>query len=89
MPVKVWMYSTGACPYCQRVRHLLKRKGVEFEEIRVDLQPQKRMEMRARTGRNTVPQVFVDDRHIGDCDGLHALDAQGKLDVLLSGQPAE
>jgi len=85
MPVKVWMYSTGSCPYCIRVRSLLRGKGIDFQEVRVDLQPQRRAEMRARTGRDTVPQVFVDDLHLGDCDGLHALEAQGKLDALLSG----
>lgn len=80
---KVWMYSTGACPYCMRMRRLLERKGIPFEEVRLDLMPQRRAEMIRRTGRHTVPQVFVGERHLGDCDELHALEAQGRLDALL------
>ncbi len=80
---KVWMYSTAACPYCMRMRRLLERKGIPFEEVRLDLMPQRRAEMIRRTGRHTVPQVFVGERHLGDCDELHALEAQGRLDALL------
>jgi glutaredoxin 3 len=80
---KVWMYSTALCPYCVRARRLLEHKGVAFEEVRVDLEPQRRAEIYHRTGRRTVPQVFIGDRHIGDCEEIYALEAQGKLDALL------
>ncbi|MEY3202166.1 MAG: hypothetical protein RIR70_1716 [Pseudomonadota bacterium] len=81
---KVVMYSTAVCPYCQRAEALLLRKGVtEIEKIRVDLEPERRAEMMARTGRRTVPQIFIDDRHIGGFDDLAALDHAGGLDPLL------
>lgn len=81
---KVEIYSTGACPYCVRARHLLERKGMPYTEYRVDLKPELRPEMERRAnGGSSVPQIFIDDRHIGGCDDLHALDADGRLDALL------
>jgi glutaredoxin 3 len=80
---KVVMYSTGWCPYCTRARELLKSKGVDVEEIDVDARPEARAEMMARTGRGTVPQIFVGATHIGGCDDLHELEASGRLDKLL------
>jgi len=80
---KVTMYSTGWCPYCTRARELLKKKGVDLEEIDVDARPEARTEMTARTGRRTVPQIFVGATHVGGCDDLHALEASGRLDTLL------
>ena len=82
---KVVMYSTGVCPYCMMAERLLKSKGVaEIEKIRVDLEPGKRDEMMQRTGRRTVPQIYVGDRHVGGYDDLAALDRAGGLDPLLS-----
>lgn len=84
---KVLMYSTAVCPYCQRAEALLVRKGVtEIEKIRVDLEPARREEMMARTGRRTVPQIFIGDRHIGGFDDLAALDHAGGLDPLLKSE---
>jgi glutaredoxin 3 len=80
---KVVMYLTGWCPYCSRARELLKSKGVEIEEIDVDARPQARTEMTARSGRRTVPQIFIGATHVGGCDDLHALEASGRLDTLL------
>lgn len=85
---RVVMYTTGWCPYCIRARYLLKRKGVTFEDIDVDADPARRREMQQRSGRHTVPQIFIGDRHIGGCDDLHALDAAGQLDPLLSNEAA-
>jgi glutaredoxin 3 len=82
---QVLMYCTEVCPYCVRAEQLLKRKGVaEIEKVRVDLDPQRGVEMTARTGRRTVPQIFIGDTHVGGCDDLHDLDRQGKLDPLLA-----
>ena len=80
---KVVMYTTGWCPYCIRARELLKSKGVFFEEIDVDARPEARTEMRARSGRQTVPQIFIGETHVGGCDDLHELEANGRLDTLL------
>ena len=80
---KVVIYSTGWCPYCIRARQLLKSKGVDFEEIDVDARPDARTEMTARSGRRTVPQIFIGATHVGGCDDLHELDASGRLDTLL------
>lgn len=80
----VIMYSTGFCPYCVRARMLLERKGVTFTEIRVDLQPQQRAEMIQRSGRTSVPQIFIGEFHVGGCDDMYALENQGKLDPLLT-----
>jgi glutaredoxin 3 len=82
---KVLMYSTGVCPFCLMAERLLKSKGVaEIEKVRVDLQPERRDEMIKRTGRRTVPQIYVGERHVGGYDDLAALDRAGGLDALLS-----
>ena len=82
---KVLMYSTAVCPYCVRAEQLLTRKGVtEIEKVRVDLDPGRREEMMQRTGRRSVPQIFIGDTHVGGCDDLYELDHQGKLDPLLA-----
>ncbi len=82
---KVLMYSTAVCPYCVRAEQLLTRKGVtEIEKVRVDLQPERREEMMQRTGRRTVPQIYIGDTHVGGCDDLYELEHQGKLDPLLA-----
>ena len=79
------MYSTGACPYCVMAERLLKAKGVaEIEKVRVDLEPARRQEMMQRTGRRTVPQIYVGERHVGGYDDLAALDRSGALDPLLA-----
>jgi glutaredoxin 3 len=79
------MYVTGWCPYCQRARDLLARKGVSFDEINVEDDAKFREEMAARSGRRTVPQVFIGDKHIGGCDDLVALEGSGELDRLIQG----
>ncbi|GLR14219.1 glutaredoxin [Chitinimonas prasina] len=80
----ITMYSTGVCPYCIRAEQLLKSKGVAIDEkVRVDLDPARRDEMMLRTGRRTVPQIYIDDFHVGGYDDLAALDHAGKLDTLL------
>ncbi len=79
------MYVTGWCPYCQRVRALLTRKGLAFKEIDVEEDGKLREEMIARSGRRTVPQIFIGDRHVGGCDDLMALDGTGELDRLIQG----
>jgi glutaredoxin 3 len=82
---KVTMYATGACPYCLMAERLLRSKGVaEIEKIRVDLEPARRNEMMERTGRRTVPQIYVGERHVGGYDDLAALDRAGELDPLLA-----
>ncbi|KTD63007.1 glutaredoxin Grx [Legionella santicrucis] len=82
---EIIMYSTGYCPYCTRARELFQQKNTLFTDIRVDLHPELREEMITKSGRRTVPQIFIDGQHIGGCDDLYALDAQGKLDQLLKG----
>ena len=77
------MYVTDWCPYCDRARSLLADKGVPVEEIDVDAVPGAREEMRARSGRDTVPQIFIGESHVGGSDDLQALDADGRLDALL------
>lgn len=80
------MYATGVCPYCVMAERLLRSKGVTvIHKIRVDLDPQRRNEMTERTGRRTVPQIYVGDRHVGGFDDLAALDREGKLEPLLNG----
>ncbi len=81
---KVVMYLTPYCPYCSRAAMLLKRKGVEFTELRVDTDPALRQEMEQRSQRTSVPQIFIDDFHVGGCDELYALEAEGKLDSHLA-----
>jgi glutaredoxin 3 len=80
----VQMYATALCPYCVRARRLLKRKGIEFEEIRVDKDQDQMRTMIQRSQRTTVPQVFIGGQHIGGYDDMAALDQAGKLDPLLS-----
>jgi glutaredoxin 3 len=81
----VELYTTPTCPYCLAAKALLRSKGVDFTEINVAGQPQLRAEMAARAGgRSTVPQIFIGATHVGGCDDLHALDADGKLDTLLA-----
>ncbi|MCM2297534.1 glutaredoxin 3 [Rhodoferax sp.] len=80
----VKMYTTAVCPYCIRAKQLLKARGVEqIEEIRIDQLPAERDQMMATTGRRTVPQIFIGSTHVGGCDDLVALDAQGGLTPLL------
>jgi glutaredoxin 3 len=79
------MYAKGTCPYCIRAEDLLRSKGItDIEKIRIDLEPHRRAEMIERTGRSTVPQIYIGDKHIGGCDDLHALDSRGELDRLLA-----
>ena len=81
---KVVMYLTATCPFCQSAERLLAQKKVtDIEKIRVDLEPRRRGEMMQRSGRRTVPQIWIGERHIGGCDDLYALDREGKLDPLL------
>jgi glutaredoxin 3 len=83
---KITIYSTMLCPYCFMAKRLLTKKGLEFEEIDVGANSGLRDEMTDRAdGRHTVPQIFIDDRHVGGCDDLHALDRSGELDTLLAG----
>ncbi len=79
------VYTTGWCPYCQRARSLLTEKGLEIKEINVDEDGKLREEMIARSGRRTVPQIFIGDKHVGGCDDLYALDGSGELDRLIQG----
>ena len=82
---KVVIYSTAVCPYCQRAEMLLKQRGVsEIEKIRIDLDSAQRDQMIAKTGRRTVPQIFIGDRHVGGFDDLAALDREGGLAPLLA-----
>lgn len=82
------MYLTPYCPYCSRAAMLLKRKGVEFTELHVDTDADLRQEMEQRSRRTSVPQIFIDDFHVGGCDELYALEADGKLDGHLALNPA-
>jgi glutaredoxin 3 len=80
------MYSTAVCPFCIMAERLLKAKGVEnIEKIRVDLEPVQKAEMMQKTGRRTVPQIYIGETHVGGFDDLSALDRAGKLDPLLQG----
>ena len=80
---KVLMYLTASCPFCQSADRLLQEKGVAVEKIRVDLEPARRAEMMQKSGRRTVPQIWIGELHVGGCDDLYALDRAGKLDPLL------
>jgi glutaredoxin 3 len=82
---KVVMYTTMICPYCLRAKHLLQGKGVEFEDIRIDDDPDQMQTMMERSRRHTVPQIFIDDYHVGGFDDLASLEARGELDRLLEG----
>lgn len=78
------IYTTPICPYCVKAKHLLKRKGLEWEEIDVSQNPAIREEMIAKAGgQRTVPQIFINGHHVGGCDDLYALESQGELDKIL------
>lgn len=83
MSNEIIIYSSTHCPYCVRAKNLLNKKGVEFTEILVDVDDKKRDEMIAKTNLRTVPQIFINQQHIGGCDDLYALENAGKLDELL------
>src|SRR5581483_2311637 len=84
---KVLMYCTSACPFCQAAERLLVEKGVKIDKVRVDLEPARRAEMMQKSGRRTVPQIWIGERHIGGCDDLYDLERQGGLDPLLKATP--
>lgn len=87
MTQPVLMYTTAVCPFCIRAKQLLSARGVTaIEEVRVDLDPGRRDEMMQKTGRRTVPQIFIGQTHVGGCDDLYALDSAGKLLPLLAGK---
>ncbi|MBS0485441.1 MAG: glutaredoxin 3 [Proteobacteria bacterium] len=82
---RVIMYTTGFCPYCKMAESLLRAKGVQdIEKIRIDLEPQQRIEMMGKTGRRTVPQIYIGEKHVGGYDDLAQLDRAGELAVLLA-----
>lgn len=84
MSAPVLMYTTAVCPFCIRAKQLLKARGVEqIEEVRIDLDPDRRDEMMEKTKRRTVPQIYIGTTHVGGCDDLYALDAAGGLMPLL------
>lgn len=86
MTAQVIMYTTAVCPYCIRAERLLESKGIKnIDKIRVDLDPAQRQVMMQKTGRRTVPQIYVGDTHVGGFDDLYALDQAGRLDPLLNG----
>ena len=78
------MYCTAACPFCQSAERLLAAKGAAVDKIRVDLEPARRAEMMQKSGRRTVPQIWIGERHVGGFDELYALDREGKLAPLLA-----
>ncbi|MBX3641203.1 MAG: glutaredoxin 3 [Nitrosomonas sp.] len=81
---RIIMYTTGFCPYCRMAESLLRSKGIEeIEIVRVDLDPKQRLEMMGKTGRRTVPQIYIGDKHVGGYDDLARLDHQGELMPLL------
>lgn len=84
--MSVVIYTTRFCPYCIRAKQLLGSKGVAFEEIAVDGNIELRHEMAAKSGRTSVPQIWIGERHVGGCDELYHLEAKGQLDSLLSEQ---
>jgi glutaredoxin 3 len=85
----ITMYSTAVCPYCIQAERLLASKGIrDITKIRIDTDPARREEMMTRTGRRTVPQIYIGDHHVGGYDDLAALDRSGKLAELLAGGPA-
>lgn len=84
---KIVMYTTAICPYCLRAKSLLNRKGVAFEELQIEGNRERMREMIQRSRRNTVPQIFIDDYHVGGYDDMAELDMMGKLDPLLGLEP--
>ena len=83
MTLRVLMYCTAACPFCQSAERLLAEKGVAIDKVRIDTHPERRAEMMQKSGRRTVPQIWIGERHIGGCDDLYALEREGGLDPLL------
>lgn len=81
---KITIYTTPICPYCARAKQLLKKKGARFDEIDVFMDAGARALMERKSGRHTVPQIFIGAKHVGGCDDLYALDRVGKLDTLLA-----
>jgi len=82
---QVLMYCTASCGFCRSAERLLEKKGVrDLEKVRVDLDPQRRQEMVQRSGRRTVPQIWIGGRHVGGCDDLYELEADGALDAMLA-----
>lgn len=85
MATKVEIYTWATCPFCIRAKNLLNKKGVEFVEYGIDGDEEARAKMAQRAnGRRSVPQIFINDRHIGGCDDIHALESKGQLDELLA-----
>ncbi|HKZ74907.1 MAG TPA: glutaredoxin 3 [Steroidobacteraceae bacterium] len=84
---KVVMYTTAWCGYCERVRSLFRRKGIEFDEIDVETSAEARREMLSRSGSRSVPQIFIGEHHVGGSDEVLALEASGKLDAMLGANP--
>ena len=85
--VKIMMYTTGVCPFCRMAERLLEAKGItHIDKVRIDLEPEKRAEMMQKTGRRTVPQIYIGATHVGGFDELAALENAGKLDALLRGE---
>jgi len=84
---RVLMYITAACPFCRSAERLLLEKGARIEKVRVDLEPARRAEMMQKSGRRTVPQIWIGERYVGGCDDLYALESEGRLDPLLEGSP--
>ena len=84
---KIMMYTTGVCPFCRMAERLLEAKGIaDIDRVRIDLEPEKRAEMMQKTGRRTVPQIYIGATHVGGFDELAALENAGKLDELLRGE---
>jgi glutaredoxin 3 len=89
MAAKVEIYTWRTCPFCIRAKHLLNQKGIDFTEYSIDGDEAARTQMSQRAkGRRSLPQIFINDRHIGGCDDIHDLDAEGGLDALLQESPA-
>lgn len=84
MSASIIIYTSATCPYCIQAKVLLDKKGAAYQEIRVDLDPQALSIMMEKSGRRTVPQIFIGDFHVGGCDELYQLDQDGKLDALLN-----
>jgi len=84
MPGKALIYTMTTCPYCLAAKKLLRKKGVEVEEVNLDEHPDRWGECEKRSGRQTVPQIFLGDRHIGGCDDLEMLNKSGELDRMIN-----
>jgi len=88
MTPDILLYTTSWCPFCDRAKTFLKKKGLQWNEIDIDADPANRQVMTKASGRNTVPQIFINGTHVGGCDDLLELDAKGGLDELLARRPA-